>query len=75
MPKEVTFWTSVDGVSYNFIGTVPNLMKDDNYELKVSDFTFKLPTSTQTRYVKFIAKTMETFPNGMPVLEEELLFL
>lgn len=62
MPKEVTFWTSADGVNYNLIGTVPNLMKDDNYDVKVSDFTFKLPTSTQARYLKVLAKNYGNIP-------------
>lgn len=62
MPKEVTFWFSLDGVNYNLIGSVPNSMKDDNYELKVSDFTCKLPTSAQVRYIKILAKNYGDIP-------------
>ena len=62
MPVNVKFFTSVDGKSYNEIGSVNNNVPENTNETKVKEFAINLKP-INTRYIKVFAKNRGICPS------------
>ena len=61
MPKEVQYYVSVDGKSFQKVGVVKNTLADDEYETMSRNFTKSL-SAVYGRYIKIVAVNYGTIP-------------
>ncbi|HOZ88435.1 MAG TPA: glycoside hydrolase family 92 protein, partial [Bacteroidia bacterium] len=61
-PKEVSFYGSKDGKSYELLGTSNNNIQPDNYELLIHQFKTTLPNRKLLWYIKIKAKNFGKLP-------------
>ena len=61
MPTEVTWWSSVDGVSFTKLSTIPNDMDEKKVGTFTKEFSLALK-SLKSRYIKVTAKNREICP-------------
>jgi len=65
LPKEVEYFTSIDGVKFTSMGVVKNTLPIDQYGGQQRDFILEFPT-TKARYVKMKAVTIGNTPAWHP---------
>jgi hypothetical protein len=63
MPKEVQFYTSIDGLDYTLVGVVQNDVSPQDYTEQIKDFELNLSTTVPAQYVKVKAINFGTLPN------------
>ncbi len=62
MPTKVEYYTSIDNVNFNLVGTVDNTLDIKETEIIIRDFGLPLLKSIKARYVKIIAKNFGKLP-------------
>lgn len=62
-PVEVSYEVSDDGINYRKLGTVPNKDFPENKEQKIQEYTLKLSSEIQTRFVRMKAKNLGICPD------------
>ncbi len=62
MPRYVEYSVSDDGVNFETVGRVDNVVDPQDYEIQVRDFVLDLKSPIKTRYIKVFAKNFGTIP-------------
>jgi predicted alpha-1,2-mannosidase len=62
-PKEVEFYSSVDGINYSSVGKIKNSVSADDYTSQVHSFNYIVSTQLAARYIKIIATNYGKLPD------------
>lgn len=62
MPTKVEYYTSIDNVNFNLVGTVDNTLDIKETENIIRDFSLPILKSIRAKYVKIIAKNFGKLP-------------
>jgi len=62
-PKEVEFYSSVDGINYSSVGKIKNSVLADDYTSQVHPFNYIVSNQLAARYIKIIATNYGKLPD------------
>ena len=64
LPKEVSYYISIDGINYEMVGTWTENVNWKTEETFTKKAVYNLPKKVNARYVKVVAKNYGTLPEG-----------